>query len=91
MEEFLFGGGREVESVGKDEVEIEEGKRGNEKILLVDVSEVHCVYAASFQEQDTGQDHTEQKKEGERSKIVRHSRESSNRWSVISNQCAVSS
>ena len=59
MEEFLFGGGREVESVGKDEVEIEEGKRGNEKILLVDVSEVHGFYAPSFEEQDPSRDQAE--------------------------------
>jgi hypothetical protein len=49
MEEFLLADGGESECGGEDDVEVENGKRRNQEILLVDAAEMHRVAPASFQ------------------------------------------
>ena len=75
MEEFLCAYSGPIKRSGERVIEIEEGEWRNKKVLFVDVSEVHGVYATSFQEQHAGQDQADQQEEGEGGEVAWHGSE----------------
>src|SRR5262249_10084802 len=57
MEKLVRRHGGPVECRGEQDIEIEQGKRRDQKIRLVYISESHRFYALSSQDRDSGQYH----------------------------------
>src|SRR5262249_54180954 len=60
MEKLVRRHGGPVECRGEQDIEIEQGKRRDQKIRLVYISESHRFYALSSQDRDSGQYHPKQ-------------------------------